>query len=245
MIYAISDLHLGDRGTRDNFHVGNREQRFNNFLDHVSKDQLIICGDLLDLWTTNFSRAYRANSLLLRRLRDKGAIYIPGNHDNLLDVNDRWPWEWCPIRCASYRTSVAGKSFEFIHGHEVDSTCNSLNPGIGNITAIISGLLEDMHGAPTHNGEFIEEQFIGGLEKALRIFQHKDRSKELLDKVEAFRTTDVLVYGHTHAPGSHNGCFNAGCWVRDDDTFVQIDNDGNVSVQKWLGNTSIPYEVQL
>ena len=43
---------------------------------------------------------------------------------------------------------IGGRRFAFLHGHEADPYCCDLNPGIGEITAIISGMLEDRNKGP-------------------------------------------------------------------------------------------------
>ena len=63
-IFCVSDLHLCDRGYRDNFAVEGREARFYEFLDYVEANgsQLCILGDLFDWWQSNLSKsvfAYR------------------------------------------------------------------------------------------------------------------------------------------------------------------------------------------
>ena len=51
-IFCVSDLHLADRGFRDNFAVEGREARFHKFLDYVAAEggQLYVLGDLFDFW---------------------------------------------------------------------------------------------------------------------------------------------------------------------------------------------------
>ena len=245
MIFCVSDLHLGDRGCRDNFAVGDREKKLDKFLDYVGGNQVLILGDLIDCWTTNMSRAYHAYSKLFNRLWQMEAVWILGNHDNVLQPTDPWPWPNCPERAENFTAKINGKSFQFIHGHGVDTACNTPNPGIGNITAIISGLLEDRNGGPTRDG-FIEDKFISVLEKALKLWRKEDRSKELLEKIKGYRTSEVLVFGHTHQAGQvGDTVYNCGCWCRDRDTFVQIDDRGSVSVNEWLGTKARKLEVQL
>ena len=50
-IFCVSDLHLCDRGFRDNFAVEGREARFYKFLDYVEAEggQLYVLGDSVRL----------------------------------------------------------------------------------------------------------------------------------------------------------------------------------------------------
>ena len=85
-IFCVSDLHLCDRGPRDNF-ISRGEERFFKFLDYVQdqKGELYILGDLFDWWQCNLSAAMLAYENLLGRLAtvgEVGALWIVGNHDN-------------------------------------------------------------------------------------------------------------------------------------------------------------------
>jgi UDP-2,3-diacylglucosamine pyrophosphatase LpxH len=84
--FCISDLHLCDRGPRDNFAYNGREERFYNFLKFVeeSRGRLLILGDLLDWWQVPVGSAISAYLPLLDRLNGLGAEWIVGNHDNAL-----------------------------------------------------------------------------------------------------------------------------------------------------------------
>ena len=81
--FAISDLHLCDRGPRDNFSFNGREGRFNRFLDFVerSKGRLLILGDLFDWWQVPMGETILAYLPLLDRLAALGAEWVVGNHD--------------------------------------------------------------------------------------------------------------------------------------------------------------------
>ena len=58
-IFCVADLHLCDRGFRDNFAVEGREARFYKFLDYVEANggQLYVLGDLFDWWQANLSKS--------------------------------------------------------------------------------------------------------------------------------------------------------------------------------------------
>ena len=73
-IFCVSDLHLCDRGYRDNFAVEGREARFYRFLDYVEAEggQLYVLGDLFDWWQANLSKSVRVYQDLLARLAHMG-----------------------------------------------------------------------------------------------------------------------------------------------------------------------------
>jgi UDP-2,3-diacylglucosamine pyrophosphatase LpxH len=261
-IFCVSDLHLCDRGYRDNFACNGREERFHRFLDYVEAEhgQLYVLGDLFDFWQTNVSRAIVAYLPLLDRLNLMSAVYVMGNHDgdfgHFIGRPSLMPGHPFFLReVRAFEQTIAGRRFAFLHGNEGDPYCRDDNPGTGAITAIISGLLEDRNNGPfDRRGNAIEDKFVGTLEGALTLWRHltfqHGRMDEMLDGVEAYRKEkqcDVVVYGHTHEPG-HIGDyhFNTGSWARTNDTFVRIEDNGDdagaVSVWEWTaGNQPIPF----
>jgi len=250
-IFCVSDLHLCDRGYRDNFAVEGREARFHKFLDFVEAEggQLYILGDLFDWWQANLSKSMRVYRNLLARLAHMGpvgALWIAGNHDNSLTdfigSEIKLRGIELPAMSKAFEATIGGRRFAFLHGHESDPYCCDLNPGTGEITAIISGLFEDRNRGPfTRNRHAVEDEFVGALEGALTLWrkltlQH-GRLDEMIDGVEAWRIeagADVVVYGHTHEAGHIGDChFNTGTWSRTNDTFVRIGDDGRAAVWEW------------
>jgi UDP-2,3-diacylglucosamine pyrophosphatase LpxH len=254
--FCVSDLHACERGYRDNFAYNGREERFYRFLDFVeeSHGRLLVIGDLFDWWQANLGATLNAYRPLLDRLDALGAEWIVGNHDNALE-----PLIGTPLMIdhpmfrrsrRPFEETIGGRKFAFLHGHEADPYCCDLNPGTGEITAIISGMLEDRNKGPmTRRGHAVEDEFVGTLERALTLwrtltFQH-GRQAEMVAGVEKYRQEkqcDVVVYGHTHEPGRIGDYhFNSGSWARQHDTYVVISDNGQASVWEWLGDKAVPY----
>ena len=258
--YCVSDLHLCDRGPRDNFCFEDREQRFHRFLNLVERNRgrLLILGDLFDWWQVPVGSAVTAYLPLLDRLAQMGATWIVGNHDNALAPLIGTPLmpdhPLLKTACHPFEEIIGGRNIAYLHGHEADPYCCDLNPGTGEITAIISGMLEDRNKGPFHNHHAVEDEFVGTLEGALTLwrkltFQH-GRQEEMVDGVEQYRRNhkaDVVIYGHTHAPGYIGDYhFNTGCWARDHDTFVCISDGGMVSAWECLPEREpVPFDVKL
>ena len=124
-IFAISDLHIGDKGFRDNFAYSGNERRFLGFLDYVEDcgGEIVIVGDFFELWQANISKVLTSRMWLLDRLEKMNAIYVLGNHDaDLCYFIGRSGWLSHPFfenMCKSYHTYRGSKLFEFIHGHIV------------------------------------------------------------------------------------------------------------------------------
>jgi UDP-2,3-diacylglucosamine pyrophosphatase LpxH len=257
-IFCISDLHCGDKGSRDNFAFDGREDRFYRFLDYVGDNQLIIAGDLIDAWQVNLSKAVVTYEKLLDRLDAMQARYIIGNHDVALayfiGTSMMMGHPFFKRMCHPFEETIGDRRFAFLHGSEGDPYCKATNPGTGEITAIIAGMLEDRAKSPVdHRGNAVEDIFVGSLENALTLwrrltFQH-DRVGEMLDGVEAYRKevgADVVISGHTHLQGRiQDHYFNCGCWCRSSDGFTRIEDDGTVSMWTWCGDRAEPFDKEL
>lgn len=235
--FFISDLHLGDKGSRDNFKKN--ESKFRDFLRYVRQynAKLYILGDLCEWWQVHAPSVINAYYQLLQSLEDMGCIYITGNHDNLFHYPSMYlkrcnsiP-DWPLVRRGGVGPIVIdidGKLVTLMHGHEVDKYCRDMNPGIGNITAIVSGLLEDKDTMLD-----AEKIFMDAIEHAVGVWRYVhfrgDRIKEMERAVAAFKEKNgshVVVYGHTHNPGETDpGVFNCGSWCEDKCTFVMYDSD--------------------
>ena len=89
--YCVSDLHLCDRGPRDNFCFRGSGAAVPSFLNLVERNRgrLLILGDLFDWWQVPVGSAVTAYLPLLDRLAQMGATWIVGNHDNALAPLDR------------------------------------------------------------------------------------------------------------------------------------------------------------
>ena len=248
--YIISDLHAGDRGPRDSFAYGNREKEFSDFLDYVTKQngKLIIVGDLLDCWQFNVSKVITVRLPLLDRLSSMGAVYILGNHDadlnyfagtNLLNHS--------LIRNAKRGLTlvVNGKRIRLIHGHEADPYCISDIPGVGRITAILSGIAEDKHGSPMASKyKTIAQKVVGPMDRAVSHFNwlrgKPSREKQMNRALKSLACTyDVLISGHTHKAGHiGNWYYNSGTWAEFRNSFLVINQNGTVGVFDWAAGPS-------
>ena len=81
-IFCVSDLHLCDRGYRDNFAVEGREARFHKFLDYVEAEggRLYVLGDLFDWWQVQSEHGRsRPTETCLDRLAHMGSAGACGS----------------------------------------------------------------------------------------------------------------------------------------------------------------------
>lgn len=268
-IYAVSDLHLGDGSARDNFaHMseGHRQEEFESFLDFVEghNGQLLILGDLFELWQSNMSKVITHRVKLLDRLAAIGAIYILGNHDaDLLYFIGQD--KFCPAHPffqsmrMSFTATVSGRHFHFIHGHQVDKYCAGDVPGFGRISAIYSGIWEDRHGSPLlskyrRSHRTVEAATVGRLERLITFFyrlcgksgRFEEMNRQLVLLCERGEY-DVLVSGHTHFAGKVlcHPVYNTGTWAEQACSFVVVNQVGQIGVFDWVDGRAIPNQTHL
>jgi UDP-2,3-diacylglucosamine pyrophosphatase LpxH/uncharacterized membrane protein HdeD (DUF308 family) len=167
-IFVISDLHLGDGGARDNFEPGGRTRQLHQFLDHVGAEggEIVILGDLFELWQMNLSRILVHRLPVLEHFAQLPLAYVPGNHDvDLLHFvgSELLAHPFFARMRPPFDRRLGGRRFHFFHGHETDPFNNSDDPGFGQMLSIFAGLFEDRNGSPLlASGETMEtvlEQF--------------------------------------------------------------------------------------
>jgi len=270
-IFVISDLHIGDGGPRDNFSCkgSDRPQQFMAFLEYVEREkgELIIAGDLLEFWQSSLSKVIVQNLPLLDRLASRNATYVLGNHDaDLLHFvgRDLLTHPLLKSITGPITRTIGGKTFRFMHGHEVDPFNAGDTPNWGRMMAIFAGICEDKVGSPmlgkdplesllTRVGEWLLKKAAnayaaakGAVTKStkgeLTPAQNPDRAAAMLGMYAADRQAggyDVLVVGHTHQPGRiGDWYFNTGSWATTDNNFVRIGPSGNVQVFNWIDGES-------
>ncbi len=262
-VFVVSDLHMGDGGPRDNFVIDNKETQFNLFLDYVeeNKGRLVICGDLFELWQSNISKVLTRRMKLLNRLADMETIYVIGNHDIDLRYFVFNTKEWLPHPffehlCISCFVQIADKKFKLIHGHQADPYCNSEAPGLGRITAILSGLAEDKNGGPMLNKyRTVEDRVVGPMEKAVSVWNwlcgKPDRFTEINRRLYDLHLVDedgpdVVICGHTHFAGHiETWHYNSGTWAERVNSFIRIEPDATVQVYDWDDAQAVPNHKEL
>lgn len=259
--YCVSDLHMGDGGPRDNFAYGSRERELLAFLDMVEEDKgdLVIVGDLFELWQSNVSKVLTKRIWLLDRLAKMGAIYVLGNHDADLNYFIDVPWLSHPFfktMRLSHQAKIGRRTFKFIHGHQADPYCAGDTPGLGRITAIYSGLREDQNGGPMLDEyRTVEAKVVGRMERFVSVWNwlrgKPDRFTEINRSlhrlyVDDHDEPDTLICGHTHRPGRIGSwLYNCGTWAERTNSFLRINDNGVVGVSDWVDRRMVPNRTEL
>jgi UDP-2,3-diacylglucosamine pyrophosphatase LpxH len=120
-IFVVSDLHLGHGSSA--FVRQGKDTHFLRFLDHVDQQggQLVVLGDLLELWRFSLEVVLDCWAWLLDRLHQLSAVYIPGNHD--AEVAHPGARNLHPLFTRvrePFHVLRGGQRVQFLHGHEID-----------------------------------------------------------------------------------------------------------------------------
>jgi predicted phosphodiesterase len=145
-------LHIGDGSSKDAFSFGNREYLLASFLDHIDHEQgqLIIIGDLLELWRYYLDDIFTKRHRLLDQLADINAVFVPGNHDadtKQLAAEHGISHRFLENIAHPFVKTIAGKRFKFTHGHEVDPFMGGCMQSVSRMFAPMAHLLEFRNGA--------------------------------------------------------------------------------------------------
>ena len=209
-LYFVSDLHMGDGSGADDF-AGLHEDAFWWWLRHISQDghgQLIMLGDLRELWQCKQWAVGHRYRLMEARLAEMTARRIRGNHDSADRAEKRfwWPNEQTPL--------VLGE-----HGHYAD-LWNSEYSWVGRWATWLAGGLERLG---WHGVEDIAWRKLLPSPASMRPFSSEAMQATGHLGYYAHRVAEkfgvkLFVAGHTHgallAPRGQGGAYlNVGCWV--------------------------------
>lgn len=212
----FSDVHLG---SPDRLYY----REFERFLRYecTKYDEIIILGDLFELWTSTSEKIlhFEQSTIKLLKWLDSNykVIFIPGNHDFMYhDV-----MEFNNVKYPHYRFSAGGRGFYITHGHlqsyESKMKCYKIFNWIMNI-GIFAKLLNHIFSTPKQ--ELIE-----------RIFKWMKGDKQEVT-VNALRKASMdipgyVIMGHTHKCEVRNMYANTGNWLSNMD-YITINEKGNV-----------------
>lgn len=131
MIIAVSDLHLGDMAANREGFIGFTEDYLKPRREEIT--DLILLGDIVDLWRRDNKRVIEENKSILREICSQGfrVRYLVGNHDMALLDSEKKQSNAIILKnliCDSedlvisenHKLSSGGLKFSFIHGHQMD-----------------------------------------------------------------------------------------------------------------------------
>lgn len=245
----ISDLHLGDGSRADDFHLTDEFLRFLDVIEPQAS-QLIVVGDLLELWQADLDKIVFHHNKIIERLLilagKKRLIYIIGNHDHipftkylnpqlniLLEFKDRESGVWAE------------------HGNQYDIFNRYKDPGMAvrnrrgrNISYLVGWAERILH--PDFD-EWAANKLLkeGGafLKQAAKIKnrltpsskEYYKRGGDLSEYEQAAKGlisngNRIVIFGHTHQPVLKRlatGVYaNCGCWCSKElPTYIRVKED--------------------
>ena len=195
----LSDIHLGDGSKSDDFH---RDAELIKFLEWTDNrvSEIIIVGDLYELWQAKLSKIFWAHSDVIHALdaRSKKITYLYGNHDIL---------PFCRLTPEAYRRG----SVQAQHGHQFDEFNKFDNPmmnlkwPIGRyITVLVAGLEKWFHPDADVWLEKMRKKF-GDFKVEAALLQNKawdctdlDQIISVTENLKQQNLAPISIFGHNH-----------------------------------------------
>ncbi|MCZ8131282.1 MAG: UDP-2,3-diacylglucosamine diphosphatase [Steroidobacteraceae bacterium] len=233
----VSDVHLGYRGCQSAY--------FLDFLRHVETEQLVLVGDVVDLWSlerTIYWPAEHHEALReIARLARSGTrvIYVPGNHDEACR-------EFCgsviagiEVRREFVHEAADGRRYLVLHGDEFDGAVQ-FDPALKRFGGwLYGGLLQLGRGV-----QWLRRRLGYGHWSLVSWLKLKVRdAREYIDRFERAAAQEAkrrglhgVICGHIHRPGIRelDGIVycNDGDWVEHCTALVE-DGSGRFGVLCW------------
>jgi UDP-2,3-diacylglucosamine pyrophosphatase LpxH len=269
-VFVVSDLHIGDRTSKDRFVRSGKDRDFMRFLEYVQNQegQLVIAGDLFELWRFSLEQITHQWHDLLDLLHRMNSIFIPGNHDAVVanaHSGDLHPFFEC-VR-PPFTTLLGNKRFRFMHGHEVDPLQPHYLQKWGHNLGLFSGLFDLKDTLLEWTNYALSDALYDLAETVLRFWHwltqnkshtiHNDlslsntysenssiRVQKMLSRFLYHKEEtlyDVAIMGHTHKPGQFGQWYyNCGSWTRPVNNFLRIRPNGHTAVFDWGSNGCRP-----
>lgn len=219
----VSDIHLGRGDGSDDFH---RDDLFLKFLEYAEKkaSELIILGDLYELWQSDLEDIYWAHPEVIRKLHSmKNVIHIFGNHDYL-------PFsKLVPEVYTSERVTA-------LHGHQYDEFNRQANPlfgltwPIGKVVTLLVGELERWIHPDIDTWLLKMKDRLGDFKVEAAKIQNRSQNRNDLDELaqtvkglKSHNLGPISIFGHSHESeivvieeeGTKRIYANCGAWVDD------------------------------
>jgi UDP-2,3-diacylglucosamine pyrophosphatase LpxH len=215
---AVSDVHLGTEKSN--------ETAFNEFLGSLHDDKeltdLVLLGDILDMWHRDASGIFLENMdtiRILRSLQSKIRVHwVAGNHDyHLLRLKNRAPHYHYPFEFQeTLELKDGAHTYRFMHGYEFEygSELEFMKPIMEVYCHVMSDSLlmiaGNFHAKPQ---ERLKDLLVDIQKRAYEVVRDKP--------------SQILVFGHTHQPfiNREENVVNSGSWVMDEspnNTYVEL-----------------------
>lgn len=190
-LLIISDLHLdcGDGFGTFGWKLKKFIKQLEKLVEQHQIDQVVLNGDIFDLYKYTFKQVYRANFELISYFNRNQYIYIRGNHDILNPF----------AKDSHVIVNSKGKTIYIEHGHNADFLNGTrLGRAISLVgfyllkKTISIGLIQKLYFKVV---EFDDE--VNRIPKKYNSYRYLKYALKLL------RSYDVVILGHTHKLESH------------------------------------------
>jgi UDP-2,3-diacylglucosamine pyrophosphatase LpxH len=231
----ISDLHLGDGLRTDDFH---RDKQFLKFLDFVEVEakELIILGDLFELWQADLDRVLFQHSAVVNKLLSLAGklklTYVIGNHDYIPFIKFTKAGLGLSLEYSDSRSKiVAEHGYKYDIFNRYDNPLKSLKwpPGkylaatLASLERIIHPDIDQWTRKAINNvDEFLQKvvQIVNKIppstEEYLQRGGHFGEFEEAVKK-HITKGAKIVIFGHTHKPQLQvlgKGIYaNCGAWT--------------------------------
>ncbi len=190
-LLVISDLHIDNGDKFGTF--GWSPKKFIKTLEGLVLanriDQVILNGDIFDLYKYSFKEVYARNFELISYFNRKGFIYLRGNHDM-----------FNPFAKDSHTiVNSKGQTIHIEHGHNADFL-NGTRMG-RTISVFLFNILKRTIKFPKI--ERIYHRIVEWDDQINRIPKKYNTFKYLNYALNLLRSYDVVILGHTHKIESH------------------------------------------
>lgn len=253
----ISDIHLIAQGCEG--------ERLSDFLDNNWCENLFLVGDILDGWRSKSSilkliglrknhfgvycdrQQVRVIKKILSKISRHKVFYILGNHDDFMEeyIDEVKEFGNLSIHKQFVYTSISGKKFLIIHGHQFD--------GIIKYHEQLAFIADYSYQVLISLSKIIQwiRSKIGFKDywSLSYLVKHKvKQGVEMIYNLEKALTgyceskgLDGVICGHSHYPAIKKEgnvmYLNCGDWV-DSCTAIVEDFDGNIELIRWNGSVT-------
>ncbi|MGB8327131.1 MAG: UDP-2,3-diacylglucosamine diphosphatase [Steroidobacteraceae bacterium] len=233
----ISDVHLGTRGCRADLLL--------DFLRAVRMDQLVLVGDIIDLWSLRRSFYWpSAHNDVMRAILAKAregtrVIYVPGNHDHEFREFAGATLGQLEIRRDLIHDAADGRRWLVLHGDEFDGVvqCSPWLAAIGSraydwtleLNRHFNGIRRWFGCSYWSLAGYLKHR-VGNAMRYIRSFE------QAVTHEARRRGVDGVICGHIHRAAVHEQdgltyC-NDGDWVESCSALVE-DRSGSMTLWNW------------
>jgi len=233
----LSDIHLGSRDCRTELVL--------DFLHSVEADELILVGDIVDIWSLRRSPYWpQSHSDVLRAILGKAkhgtrVIYVPGNHDEQFRRAGGSIFGQVEVHREYIHQTLRGQRLLVVHGDEFDGAvvCQRWLAALGcGLYDVALGLNRALNRVRRHFG-YGYWSLAGYLKGRIgNAVQYVRRFEQAAADAARRRGLDGVVCGHIHRPElTHiDGTLycNDGDWVDSCSALVER-TDGELELWHW------------